>query len=456
MRTKLFLSFLLIILTALLSNFVFERLIINDFNEYVSGNNEDRIYWVMASVEGSYNNGKWDELLLRDSMHWAIMLGFESYLTDMKGNKIISSTDVLSYLSPTMLRRMVSLFELPTGYGEFIWYPLFVEGKEIGKIYFRPLKRRGYLPHKEEIFKKRGRQFLMISFAIAGGGALFLSLAFSFFLSRPLRQLTEMAESVAEGNFSTRVKIKESRLSRLSGRKDEIERLTETFNYMVSALEREDTLRKHLTTNIAHELRTPLTIVKGNLEAIEDGIITDINEALAGIKREIERIIELVQGIEDITQAEASFFKKGKKEAINLAELIKDIVSTYQHPVAEKGIQLILNGPPVMVKTYPDKLQIIIKNLISNAYRYTDRGHIRISWGKGDRGFYIIVEDTGRGMDEKELSKIFNRFYRGKESPGRGIGLSIVRELVDILNGKIDVRSSPGKGTVFTVEFESS
>ncbi len=109
-----------------------------------------------------------------------------------------------------------------------------------------------------------------------------------------------------------------------------------------------------------------------------------------------------------------------------------------------------------MVKTYPDKLQIIIKNLISNAYRYTDRGHIRISWGKGDRGFYIIVEDTGRGMDEKELSKIFNRFYRGKESPGRGIGLSIVSELVDILNGKIDVRSSPGKGTVFTVEFESS
>ncbi len=456
MRTKLFLSFLLIILIALLSNYVFERLIINDFNEYVSGNNEDRIYWVMASVEGSYRGGKWDEPLLRDSMHWAIMLGFESYLTDMAGSKIISTTDVLSYLNPTMLRRMVSLFELPTGYGEFTWYPLFVDGKEIGKIYFRPLKRRGYLPHKEEIFKKRGRQFLIISFAIAGGGALFLSLAFSFFLSKPLRQLTEMAEAVAEGDFSTRIRIKESRLSRLFGRKDEIERLSETFNYMVSALEKEDTLRKHLTTNIAHELRTPLTIVKGNLEAIEDGIITDINEAMAGIKKEIDRIIELVQGIEDITQAEASFFKKGKKENINLADFIKDIVSTYQHPVAEKGLRLILNGPSVVVRTHPDKLQIIIKNLISNAYRYTNKGHIKISWGKDEKGFYIIVEDTGRGMDEKELTRIFDRFYKGEGSPGKGIGLSIVRELVDILNGEIDVKSSPGKGTAFKIEFKSS
>ncbi len=456
MRTKLFLSFLLIILIALLSNFVFERLIINDFNEYVSGSKEDRIYWVMASVEGSYRGGSWDETLLRDSMHWAIMLGFESYLTDMKGKEVISTTDVLSHLSPTMLRRMASLFELPTGYGEFTWYPLFVEGKEIGKIYFRPLKRRGYLPLKEEIFRKRGRQFLLISFAIAGGGALFLSIAFSFFLSRPLRQLTAIAEAVAEGDFSRRTNLKESRLIRIFGRKDEIERLSETFNYMVSALEKEDRLRKHLTTNIAHELRTPLTVVKGNLEAIEDGIITDINQALTGIKKEIDRIIELVQGIEDVTQAEASFFKKGKKQDINLKEFLKDIVSTYQHPVTEKGIQLSLKGPSMVVRTYPDKLQIIIKNLVSNAYRYTDRGSIEVSWGKTERGFYIKVQDTGRGMDEKELSRIFDRFYKGEGSPGRGIGLSIVKELVDVLDGVIDVQSSPGKGTAFRVEFGSS
>ncbi|RMG67446.1 MAG: HAMP domain-containing protein, partial [Nitrospirae bacterium] len=332
MRTKLFLSFLLIILLALLSNLVFEKLIINDFDEYVKGNNEDRIYWVMASVEGSYKEGRWDEVSLRDSIHWAMMLGFETYITDLKGKTIITTSDVLAHLSATMLRRMASLFELPTGYGDFIWYPLFVEGKEIGKIYFRPLKRRGYLPRKEEIFRKRGRQFLLITFAIAGGGALFLSLAFSFFLSRPLKELTLAAEKVAEGDFSSRVSLRENRFWRLFAKKDEIDRLSESFNFMVTALQKEDTLRKHLTTNIAHELRTPLTVVKGNLEAIEDGIVKDVNQALKGIKREIDRIIELIQGIEDLTQAEASFFKKGKKVEIDLYDFIKETLSAYEHP----------------------------------------------------------------------------------------------------------------------------
>ncbi len=453
MRTKLFLSFLLIILLALLSNLVFEKLIINDFDEYVKGNNEDRIYWVMASVEGSYKEGRWDEVSLRDSIHWAMMLGFETYITDLKGKTIITTSDVLAHLSATMLRRMASLFELPTGYGDFIWYPLFVEGKEIGKIYFRPLKRRGYLPRKEEIFRKRGRQFLLITFAIAGGGALFLSLAFSFFLSRPLKELTLAAEKVAEGDFSSRVSLRESRFWRLFAKRDEIDRLSESFNFMVTALQKEDTLRKHLTTNIAHELRTPLTVVKGNLEAIEDGIVKDVNQALKGIKREIDRIIELIQGIEDLTQAEASFFKKGKKVEIDLYDFIKETLSAYEHPISEKGLKLELEGTSMKVKTYPEKLQIILKNLISNAYRNTDRGMIKVSWGQMQRGFYISVKDTGRGMDREELSRVFDRFYKGKGSPGRGIGLSIVKELVDTLDGKIHVESTPGKGSEFRVEF---
>ncbi len=456
MRTKLFLSFLFVILIALLSNLVFERLIINDFNAYVKGSEEDRIYWIMASVEGSYKNGKWDELLLQEAVHWAAMLGFETYVTDKNNKQIISTTDILAHLNPVMLKRMASLFELPTGYGDYTWYPLYVEGNEIGKIYFRPLKRLGFLPKKEEIFRKRGRQFLIITFAIAGGGAIFLSFVFTFFLSKPLRLLTEAAEEVAAGNFSTRVKLNQGPFSRIFKRKDEIERLSETFNYMVSALQREDALRKHLTSNIAHELRTPLTIVKGNLEALEDGVIQDPKEVLSSIKTEIDRIIDLVQGIEDITHAEASFFKKGPKEEIELAEFIKNITDSYQSVVREKGLYLKATGPVIRVKTYPDKLHIILKNLITNAYRYTNSGGITVSWGPSNRGFYITVEDTGRGMDQDEIKRIFDRFYKGHDSKGRGLGLSIVKELIETIGAEITVKSEPGKGSVFRVDFPAS
>ncbi|RMG69368.1 MAG: sensor histidine kinase, partial [Nitrospirae bacterium] len=179
----------------------------------------------------------------------------------------------------------------------------------------------------------------------------------------------------------------------------------------------------------------------------------DINQALKGIKREIDRIIELIQGIEDLTQAEASFFKKGKKVEIDLYDFIKETLSAYEHPISEKGLKLELEGTSMKVKTYPEKLQIILKNLISNAYRNTDRGMIKVSWGQMQRGFYISVKDTGRGMDREELSRVFDRFYKGKGSPGRGIGLSIVKELVDTLDGKIHVESTPGKGSEFRVEF---
>ena len=196
MRTKLFLAFALIILLAILSNIVFERLIIGDFNDFIRGSKEDDIYWVMASVEGSYQDNEWDNDLLDDALHWALMLGFEANVEDMSGKQVLSSTDVLSLVNPSMLKRMNSLFKLPSGIGEFTWYPLYVEGEEIGKLHIRPLVRLGLMPGKEQIFRRRGREFLVTSFLIAGGGALFLAIIFTIFLSNPVRRLTVAVERI--------------------------------------------------------------------------------------------------------------------------------------------------------------------------------------------------------------------------------------------------------------------
>ncbi len=450
MRTKLFLAFIFIILLALLSNIVFERMIIRDFNDFIRGTEEDHIYWVMASVEGSYINGKWDKKLLNEALHWGLMLGFDASVEDSSGSTILSSSRVLSSISPNMRERMNSLLKLPSGIGGFVWYPLYTEGEEIGKLYIRPFERRGTVPLKEEIFRKRGKEFLVTSFLIAGGGALFLSLLFTIFLSNPIRRLTISAEKIAEGNFSVLTPKIHKNL------KDEIDRLTESFNYMTEALRREDSLRRHLTSNIAHELRTPLTIIKGNLEAIEDGVISDPRAVIENIHSEIRRIILLVEGIEDITNAEASFFRKGAIEEINLKEFIESVAGGMRKLAEEKGLYLETGGPSINIKTYPEKLHIIVKNLLTNSCKFTRAGGISIKWGKdssGSEGFYISVEDTGKGISKEELPGIFNRFYKDKDSGGQGLGLAIVKELAEVMGGKIEVESVPGKGALFRVIF---
>ncbi len=455
MRTKIFLSFILIISLALLSNIVFERLILGDFDDFLRGEEEDHIYWIMASVEGSFKENKWDRVELSEAFHWGVMLGFDMYVEDISGSNVLSSSEVLSTLNPNMLNRMNALFELPNSTDEYTWYPLYIKGDEIGKLYIKPLKRLGLIPAKKEVFRKRGREFLIISFLIAGSGALFLSVIFTIFLSNPLRRLTTQAEKIAKGDFSTQ-ETKPNRSS-FFHTKDEIDRLTETFQYMAEALRREDSLRKHLTSNITHELRTPLTIIKGNLEAIEDGVISDPQIIIKNINSEIQRIISLVEGIEDITRAEASFFKKGNLEEIDLKEFVKSAISSMEKMITEKELSLKMEGPSIMVKTYPEKLHIILKNLLTNAYKFTSKGGATISWDRckrnGTEGFYIVVEDTGKSIAKEELPKIFQRFYKGKDSDGRGLGLAIVKELIDVMDGKVDVESNIDEGTRFTITF---
>jgi len=437
MRTKLFLAFIFIIFLALFSNIIFERLIIEDFNDFVMGHEEDNIYWIMASVEGSYLDNDWDMSMLGEALHWGLMLGLETYVEDYAGQRVLSSSDVLSEMNPNMMERMTSFLNLSSGIGEFTWYPLYLKGEEIGKLHIRPIERLGMTPQKEEIFRNRGREFLIISFLIAGGGALLISILFSNFLSKPIRRLTASAEKIASGDFSVNVPVPHRK------QKDELDKLTESFNYMAEALKREDSLRKHLTSNIAHELRTPLTIIKGNLEAIEDGVISDPKVVIDSIRTEIDRLVSLIEGIEDLTRAEASFFKRGNQEEIDLKEFIQSVSGSMSSLLNDKGLYLKTDGPDMNVKTDPEKLHIILKNLITNSVKFTDTGGITINWGKSEvndpEGYFLTVSDSGKGIEKNELPKIFDRFYKGKDSEGKGLGLAIVKEIVEAIGGKIEV-----------------
>ncbi len=443
MRTKLFLAFFLVIMTALISNLIFESLIMNDFDEYLKGTQEDHLYWVLASVEGSFQDGRWDVRSLSESLHWGMMLGFDIKVEDEEGREIANSHSVMDSLPEAMKRRMESIIHGRIASGEYERYPLYIGGDEKGTLLVRPFHREGLTRKKENIFKERGRSFLMISFLIAGIGAVAVAVFFSLYLSRPVRRLRLAAERIARGDFGIRVK---------PASRDEIGELSESFNYMAEALQKEELLRKRLTSNIAHELRTPLAVMRAQVEGMIDGVITNKPEGLENVRSEVERLTSLVEGIEDLAKAEASFFSEGEYSRVNLKEFLRGIEYAMGPIFREKGLVFSLSeNTDLEVTTDVEKLDRIMKNILSNSLKFTDTGGVWIDYGSEGEHFFVSVKDSGKGIPEDEISKIFVRFYRGAGAPdkGIGIGLALVKELVDIMGGRIEVSSTPGEGTTF-------
>ncbi|MBI3377697.1 MAG: HAMP domain-containing histidine kinase [Nitrospirae bacterium] len=445
MKTKIFLAFIAIILAALFSNFIFEWLIIRDFDNYVSGVREDQFYWTLASVEGSYSDGKWNKGSLSESIHWAMMLGLNVKVLDNAGKEIISSHEVMESLSESMKRRMDEHFHVHAheAEGKFTDYPLYAKGKKIGTLLSQPFQKQE-IQEKESIFKKRTKNFLYVSFLIAGGGSLLIAFLLSRYLSKPIMNLKMAAEKIADGDFMVRTSASSH---------DEIGKLSAAFNKMAESLQREEELRKHLFSNIAHELRTPLTILKTHAEAIADGVI-EREKGLENIKNEIDRLIKLVKGIEDITMAEASFFTKGETAEINLMEFLSGICDEMLPAFKQKGLGIkILRADGLLISTDIEKLERITRNIISNSLKFMEKGGVRIDYGTEGEMFFIEIRDSGRGIPENEIPLIFNRFYRGAKSDTEslGLGLAIVKELVEVMAGRIEVKSTIDKGTTFRV-----
>jgi two-component system sensor histidine kinase BaeS len=371
-----------------------------------------------------------------------MMMGYDAEVADASGRTLLASRKIAESLTPAMRRRIEAIVRMDEPVGMFEPYPLFVMGEEIGTLRVRGLVPVGQLKEKEEVFKQRGRDFLVISFMRAGGVALLLSLLLSLFLTRSVKRLKRAAMAVAGGDLGVRV----------GAGRDEIGKLNRAFNHMVETLEREENLRKHLTSNIAHELRTPLTVMRANMEAVADGVVECDADTLRSLQAEVERLINLVKGIEDIAKAEASFFKRTEHEEVDVREMVEAVLQGMRPMFMEKGLSLeVRGGGGLKVSTDPEKLEVILRNIISNALKYTDRGGVRIGFGAEDGGFFVEVADTGRGISPEEREMVFRRFYKGEGSTGVGLGLAIARELADIMGGSIEVTSSPGQGSTFRV-----
>jgi len=154
MKTKFFLAFMVVIIAALLSHFLFEWLILKDFENYVNGVREDQMYWITASAESSYGKGQWVPETLSETIHWAMMMGLDIKILDNEGQEVISSARIMESLPPVMKGRMQDLFHIDKNKGTYLEYPLYSGGQIIGTLSARRFQKQD-IAEKEMVFKRR-------------------------------------------------------------------------------------------------------------------------------------------------------------------------------------------------------------------------------------------------------------------------------------------------------------
>ena len=262
-------------------------------------------------------------------------------------------------------------------------------------------------------------------------------------ISRPLDDLVDASNKVADGDFSARVEVKGP---------PEIRTLLHGFNSMAENLQINDQQRRNMLADVSHELRTPLTVIQGNVEGILDGMYPADEARLESILEETQVLSRLIEDLRTLALAERGGLHL-KKEPTNLNELIRDTVAGFESQFKEKNVSLELTMARVEdVEVDPQRVREVLSNLVGNALRYTpSQGMVKVSLVESSSGLekeaLLVVEDNGPGIESADLPHIFERFYKSNDSGGMGLGLSIAKFLVEAHGGKIWADSTSGRGT---------
>nr|WP_281419858.1 HAMP domain-containing sensor histidine kinase [Evansella tamaricis] len=272
-----------------------------------------------------------------------------------------------------------------------------------------------------------------------------------FFTSRkitsPLREMNHSALQFAKGDFNHRVKIET---------KDEIGQLGETFNYMAQELASIDQMRKDFVANVSHDLRSPLTSIRGFLGALMDGTIPkeQQNKYLEIMKNETERLMKLVEDLLDMARLEANQIDINPVN-YNVSEQLRLSIAKMEPLISQHEVDIELNGEDINVTADRDRMEQVINNLLQNAIQFSKKNSkIEVTIKKVGEEAEISIRDFGLGMDEEDLKYIWERFYKKEKARstkgGTGIGLSIVKHIIDLHGTSIQVESELNYGTTFS------
>jgi signal transduction histidine kinase len=288
-----------------------------------------------------------------------------------------------------------------------------------------------------------GRLALALAVGIALGGVLFLWL--SRRLTEPVRVLTRATEEVAAGRYD--VEIPEARGG------DEIALLSERFRGMVAQLAEAEQLKRSFLMSVSHELRTPLTAIRGHVEALREGIVSEpeqVRVSLDIVAAETDRLERLVGDVLDLAKLQAHRFTV-RHEEVDLERVLDQAYGAFSEEARRREIDYRLSGvdaAPVIVSD-GDRVLQVITNLLSNAFRWTpDGGRIELQLESSNGTVSVDVLDTGPGVPPAQQRRIFEAFV-SQDADGTGLGLPIARELAVALGGGIEMQSESGAGSRF-------
>jgi two-component system, OmpR family, sensor kinase len=312
----------------------------------------------------------------------------------------------------------------------------------------------------ESIQKERRNLLIILGVAIplvlllgSLGGLLLANQAL-----RPVDRITRTAEQIGAGDLTERVPV--------PAKMDEIGRLAGTFNRMISRLQAAFERQRQFTSDASHELRTPLAVMRGDIEITlrRERTPEEYRRVLTSNLEEIIRLSRLVEDLLMLARADAGRLEL-RRETIDLNKLCQQMVE-YISPLAQQKGQTLAYYPPngirgeMIISGDIQRIKQLLLNLLDNAIKYTDfSGNVTLGLSGEEMNAIITVADTGRGIPPEDLPHIFERFFRKSKSTsdrsatGFGLGLSIVKWIVDSHGGKIQAHSVVGKGTTFTVKF---
>ena len=314
-----------------------------------------------------------------------------------------------------------------------------VDGRTAGWLVIAPLET---VTDEAALRFAQGQLHATLGAALA---ALVLAAAIAWWVARtllaPVRQVAAATHRVAAGAYDTRVPVR--------GR-DEVAQLAQDFNQLALTLERNEQLRREFMADISHELRTPLAVLRGELEAIEDGVHAATPETLRLLQAEVATLAQLVDDLHALALADVGALSYRKTD-LDLAALLRRELTVLRHRSDDRGLALQASVPdgPLWVQGDEARLRQLLHNVFSNSVRYTDAGgRIEVRLAADGGALLLDVQDSAPGVPEDLLPRLFDRFFRvdasrARAKGGSGLGLAICRSIAQAHGGEVDAQPSP-------------
>lgn len=319
--------------------------------------------------------------------------------------------------------------------------PFELEGKKYA-LFLQPRLEKQFLEFQKYIWT-------VLLIMLSTGAVIFFFA--TRYIVRPIKEMTLATKRMAKGDFDVELKVK---------RKDELGILADSFQHMSAELKQLEEMRQNFVSNVSHEIQSPLTSILGFTKALQNQQITEEERMhyLGIIEKESERLSRLSKNLLQLASLESDHHPFHKKK-YRLDEQIRRVAVALEPQWSKKELTLFLNLPRLDIVADEDKINQVFTNLLANSIKFTPgQGEIRIEAWESENSIFVKISDTGIGISKEDQDKIFQRFYktdksRNRSIDGSGLGLSIVKKIVELHKGTIAVESEVGKGTSFILCF---